>query len=168
MKDTFNSNFYITAAAIGPVLYLALTLQGSTFEGIMKQWENLGRNFPLPVNPAPRAMLFRLIGVVTIAVFATVIILFGAIAELLALLALYQQKASPGVGQFILFSMVGLLVIATAVPLYRFLTIYIGTSVDRVRTMREYGKVSKASATGSQDNGGKGEGTSEANPPRSS
>jgi hypothetical protein len=44
MKDSFNYNFYITAATVIPALYLALTLQSSTnfrdasFMGLVERW----------------------------------------------------------------------------------------------------------------------------------
>jgi hypothetical protein len=34
--DTFNANFYVVAATIIPVFYLALTIQGRTFELLLQ------------------------------------------------------------------------------------------------------------------------------------
>jgi hypothetical protein len=151
MKDTFNSNFYITAAAILPVLYLALTLQGSTFEGLMKQWINVSKNLPLPFEGIPRARVVKFSAFVVMVTFATVIIIFGMAAEFLALLALYQQKVSAGVGQFILISMTGLLVVVIAVPFYRFVVTAYGALADRLKVIKEYKKIYEQSASESPD-----------------
>jgi hypothetical protein len=35
-KDTFNADFYITAATVIPILYLALTLQGQTYQDLVR------------------------------------------------------------------------------------------------------------------------------------
>jgi hypothetical protein len=37
MTNSFNSSFFIVAATVIPVLYLALTLQGSMLDGFIKQ-----------------------------------------------------------------------------------------------------------------------------------
>jgi hypothetical protein len=36
MKDSFNADFYVTAATLIPVLYLALAVQGSTFDAVLR------------------------------------------------------------------------------------------------------------------------------------
>ena len=37
MKDSFNSNFYITTAAVAPLLYITLFLQGQTIQDLAKE-----------------------------------------------------------------------------------------------------------------------------------
>jgi hypothetical protein len=38
MQKPFNADFYVTAATVIPVFYLALTLQGSTYRDLMTRW----------------------------------------------------------------------------------------------------------------------------------
>jgi hypothetical protein len=37
MKDSFNSNFYIAAAAVAPLLYITLFLQGQTIQNLSQR-----------------------------------------------------------------------------------------------------------------------------------
>jgi hypothetical protein len=41
MNDAFHSDFYVTGATVIPVLFLALTLQGSTFDAVIQQCNNI-------------------------------------------------------------------------------------------------------------------------------
>jgi hypothetical protein len=47
-RDSFNADFYVVAATILPVLYLALVLQGGTYEKLLSRSEEAWRNAKLP------------------------------------------------------------------------------------------------------------------------
>jgi hypothetical protein len=124
MNNSFNSNYYITAAAITPVLYLALTLQGSTLEELLKLWKaNL---IPDNVKWNIKAEI-RMSGSVLIAMIAAGGMFLGILAEFLAVLALYRQKASSSTANFILGAITYLLILVAAGPFIKFWITYFKT-----------------------------------------
>jgi hypothetical protein len=62
--DTFNADFYITAATVIPLLYLALTLQGNSYDSMMRRARELqaGHRDPRRVGEYPR-LEHRCVGV---------------------------------------------------------------------------------------------------------
>lgn len=138
-KDTFNADFYITAATVIPLLYLALTLQGRTYDRMLSRvtseyaawvpvrwsWRSL-RQVEGGLNEADRQrfqhltnksrwMTFRIM-VLQFAAFY--IVLSGILGEWLAILAIY--KGSSDNGRLILFSLYTLLIAVAVGPVLRF------------------------------------------------
>ena len=121
MEDSFKPDFYVAAATVIPVLYLALTLQGSAFEKWMKRWEGGASQYfqsKLTVKSFVRVAGFMVIGV-----FAAAFVFAGIAGELFSFWALYQEGSSLGMKAFIFLSIVLLLVTVIIGPLMRFLYI---------------------------------------------
>ncbi len=116
MKDSFNVDFYVASATVIPVLYLALTLQGSTLEDLFKQVrENLA---PFNVEWTLKINL-RQLAFIAIGLFGASFIIMGLVGDFLAFLALYQRKASSAVEQYVLASIAILLFFVTIGPISR-------------------------------------------------
>jgi hypothetical protein len=100
----FNANFYIVTATVIPVLYLAIAVQGRGVEDLIKL--SIRASLRTVSDPRPRESGLRqqaansLAGIP--AVIALLILLAGAGAEVLAIVALYQQHASGGTGAYVL------------------------------------------------------------------
>jgi hypothetical protein len=45
MKDNFNSNFYITAATVIPLLYITLFLQSQIIQNLSRSFLRVGQKF---------------------------------------------------------------------------------------------------------------------------
>jgi hypothetical protein len=111
-KDTFNADFYVTAATVIPVLFLALTLQGQTYESMTTRALAIRKK-------ANRQKARRWYGVDLVWVAATVIILyFAAFGELLAIWSLYNRSSIFGsiIGAF----WVVLTIVVVTAPAWRF------------------------------------------------
>jgi hypothetical protein len=115
---TFNANFYVVTATVIPIFYLALTLQGTTFEKMMTYWGFSSKTPPLTF----RSLVRRNIITYSSIGFVIFIFVFGVYGEYLALHALYSQDSSPGTEQVVLFNATVLLVITAAGPFIRFVT----------------------------------------------
>lgn len=109
-QDALNANFYVIAATITPVLFLALVLQGSTYEQLLANWLRRVKDAAQKNKLIAWALDF---GSYTIAAF---VLVSGFLGELRAILALYNGRASAATGQFVLFSVIVLLVVATFGP----------------------------------------------------
>lgn len=121
-QDTFNADFYITAATVIPLLYITLTLQGSTYEDYITQMkathERLYRT--LPIETSARRAISGLVKFVSL-YFATAAIWFaGLFGELAAILSLVSRSADPGRELFTLTSIVALLFLVAARPVWHF------------------------------------------------
>lgn len=136
MKGSFNYNFYITAATVIPVLYLALTLQsstnfeGSSFTGLIKRWkrseaDDSGRWYLVQ----PRKFIIALI-----AVGGSLAIIWSMINEFYCFYALYEQKSHPLMNLLVLISIGCLLVVIIAGPFLVFLGTWVKTNVDSTRS----------------------------------
>src|SRR5262249_41589058 len=127
MKDSFNSDFYITAATVIPVLYLALTLQGSTLEELFRNWRRNLRPADEQRNPKSE---FRMEVISGAAIFGAIFMLNGIVGEFIAVLALYHRNSGPESELYVLSSMVFLLVLIAAGPLIKFLVTWVETARD--------------------------------------
>jgi hypothetical protein len=87
----FNATFYSTVATVIPVLFLAIAVQGRGYEDLLKAFTSAYRRWMTPgswLRALPTAVI--LIGA---SMLAFVILVFGALGEVLAVYALYQQQA---------------------------------------------------------------------------
>lgn len=125
--DAFNANFYITAATIIPVLYLALTLQGTTVRRLMER--GIDQSYKVLMlepkkeqnrNWAQRqAEMWGRAILGTAFIYTDMTIFFaGFIGELIAIIALFHESASPLSGDFVLGATIGLLAVIAASQLF--------------------------------------------------
>jgi hypothetical protein len=101
MAKTFPSDFYVTCAAVIPVLFLAVAVQGPTYESVFKaalQADALAGQRYAQRRQAGLAgvMSLLLLGI------ALVILIAGSVGEGLALWILYQGSEAPGVRGWLL------------------------------------------------------------------
>jgi len=131
----FNTDFYVTAATVIPVLYLALAVQGSTLNTAVtwlyaakashrraEEWvsdinERYGRRGEIAVSITDPPV----IGLATMVVIALIISLAASLTgEIAAILLLYTRRACSWEGQLVLIStitagvMVGFVTAGTA------------------------------------------------------
>lgn len=108
----FNSNFYITAATVIPVLFVALAIQENS--GYKKLLQVFGALDRLTRSPHPWCQRFTatIAGAVLIIV-AYAILVFGVVIEAAAVYALYQQQVSSSTAAAVLVGTI-FMVIATA------------------------------------------------------
>jgi hypothetical protein len=132
MSSSFNANFYVAAATVIPILYLAITLQGSTFEDLMRRLRKaLPENQPTGSRRTPLKSIVSLALTVLITVIAVVLIFGGISAEFVSFVALYQQRSSSRMDRDVLALIGGLLVVVIAGPVIKFLLIYFGSRSRR-------------------------------------
>ena len=119
MKDAFNSNFYVIAATVIPVLYLALIVQANAIRQLLGRLDRAmqtktrreSHNAIIPV-----LIILGLIAASAIWLVSTAILILGIGGEIAAILVLYHQSDSENVRDFVLVSTILLLVITTAGP----------------------------------------------------
>jgi hypothetical protein len=129
MKDSFNSNFYITAATVIPLLYITLFLQGQMTQNLVRRfhdlsdridkvfedWSTNGRTW-ISRSTAPIVRyLYEAVGGL-LAVVIMVLPLAGIAAEGFSLWALYYQADNNTMREVVLWSMLGLLILVSANP----------------------------------------------------
>lgn len=132
MKDSFNSNFYITAATVIPLFYITLFLQGSLVQGFAKR---VGDKWKVPASDMSNALdrllkrdfrrstidsaivsfvyFYVLTPVVTLILISAIA---GIAAEAISLWALYYQSDNTVMRAIVLWSMLGLLCLVCAKP----------------------------------------------------
>jgi len=118
MRITFNRDFYTTIATVIPLLYLALTVQGSLYSSTLRRaWSGLlrkERDWELSLR------LLRVTISVGLIIAAVVILAAGLGGELLVIFALYNGSGAQA-GPWVLAAVIAL-VVATAVgPFWAFL-----------------------------------------------
>jgi len=155
MKD-FNADFYVTAATVIPVLYLALAVQGSTFDAVSKWLSGVivrrgGRTAKF-IESHPRFLWLRrtrnnfgvkAVQIVTVVpafltVFILALSLIGSlIGEFIAIAALSQRKASPWQGHYVLISMIVLASVIALVTAARPVAVFLRLQAIRRRNRRD-------------------------------
>jgi len=154
MKD-FNADFFVTAATVIPVLYLALAVQGSTFDAMSKWLYGIivrrGGRVARFIESHPRFLWLRRIPkgfgvkaakVFSVApafllVFTLALSLIGSlIGEFIAFLALYQRKASPWQANYVLISLIVLASVIALVTSGRLVATFLKLLAIRRRNRR--------------------------------
>lgn len=136
MKDSFNTNFYLTAATVIPLFYITLFLQGNIIQTITKMMLDAyrsayrsrfeesryrGRRMSRQMDKALKNAQLRpwillpvifgfTLNVLLLAIFA------GIISEALSLWALFYQSDSFVTREIVLWSMIGLLALLLVKP----------------------------------------------------
>jgi hypothetical protein len=115
----FNGLFYATCATVIPVLFLAIAVQGHAYENLINTFTNA---YSRAATPGPWHHTLRPAFTALIAAITTFYFLYSAIAEILAIYALYQQQAESSTLYFILAAIIFMVIITAADPaiaLYR-------------------------------------------------
>lgn|SRR5487761_1135778 len=117
--ETFNADFYVTAATVIPVLYLALTLQGPTFKRLLERGQDESfKVLMLELNKGSGPWLQRqtemwgrsFLSVGFIMANAGILVA-GFLGEPIAIVALYHKSASHLSAQVVLGTMLALLAV---------------------------------------------------------
>jgi hypothetical protein len=108
----FNGLFYATAATIIPVLFLAIAVQGRTYEDMLKTGVATYRR--VRQDPQVRQSAFWSVTATYFAsspaITAVLILAAGAGAEICAVLALYQQHIGSHAGLYVLIGTIFLVI----------------------------------------------------------
>jgi hypothetical protein len=119
MKTTFNSNFYLTTAAVIPVLYIALIVQANTMRDMLVRLNNAMHAKITSEPSGPIALVLIILGLTAaFAIWLTSvgIVIFGIVGEIASILSLYNQSDSGTIRLLVLVSTILLLVITTIGP----------------------------------------------------
>jgi hypothetical protein len=119
MPHPFDSVYYATAATTIPILYVALTFQGSTFEDSLRRYSESADPGVQSVSPTIKSKI-RVISFLLITLVIGMVLIFGIYAEFAAVLALYQQRAGQVSDLIIMIANSLLLVLVASVPVVRF------------------------------------------------
>jgi hypothetical protein len=107
----FNANFYVVAATVVPVLFLALAVQSRGYQNLLDALAAIDR-----ISRHLGRWCLQAGGLVIslcLLISALLIVLYAADSEVTAIYALYQQQADRGTAQAVLFGTI-LMIIATA------------------------------------------------------
>jgi formate hydrogenlyase subunit 3/multisubunit Na+/H+ antiporter MnhD subunit len=119
MKDTFNSDFYVTAATIIPVLYLALTLQSPAFDMILTWW----KKFLVQESGTFRRANKRFWVACFIVVAGVSVLINSLFGEIYTIQALYN-RSNTGKASFILVSVIILTIAVIGVTCWRIIATF--------------------------------------------
>jgi hypothetical protein len=112
----FNADFYMTAATVIPVLFLAIAVQGSTYTDILRIAHDAGdRTGPYaPTSGSRREAIGATTAYVAAARLGVFVLVYGVFGEILALISLAERHA---LGQgFVFGSAVVLIIVAAMRP----------------------------------------------------
>lgn len=116
MNDTFNANFYIVTATINPIFFLALTIQGSFYGGLI---ERINSEVKV-MEKKESATSWKDIGSAYLALglvmLAAAILISGVGSEVIAIIALCYQHSTNHWQLFVLWSTVGIIILTAVVP----------------------------------------------------
>lgn len=164
MKDSFNADFYVTAATVIPVLFLAIAVQGSTFdamlrwlygavarkEGILSRLSEPGARLAW-LRKIPRNLGIR-VARVSITMLASTIVLVMAIAligsligEVIAILALYYRQSSTW-QVLCVISVIILAAVIAVVPFWRLAATFLRLLSMGMRDRRDVRRAYKISS----------------------
>jgi hypothetical protein len=109
----FDGLFYATTATIIPVLFLALAVQGRTYENLMTTFTDAWPRWTIP------GQWIRSLPAGAIALTASIagfILLYSAASEIAAIYALYQQQAAHSTAQAVLIAVTFMVIMTAAGP----------------------------------------------------
>jgi hypothetical protein len=136
-QPAFNSAFYVTAAAVIPLLFLTIAFQTRTLDDLLDEYvARVRRHFEVvwPQVKAGKAGLGTALGALMYGyapvVLSSAILCAGVFGEIFALLALYRQNADSS-GPYILYATIVLVVFAAIGPMRAF--VRAGRRGDAVR-----------------------------------
>jgi hypothetical protein len=120
VKAPFNRDFYVTVATIMPVLYLALTLQGSSFAHMVSQSGKALGHLRRERGEPSRRRLWLSVRSFGLIVGAIAVLYAWLTGELRAMTALYHQSDTPGDSTYVVLCLIVLLIAATTGPFVTF------------------------------------------------
>jgi hypothetical protein len=146
VSHEFNANFFIAAATVNPIFFLALTLQSAFYGGLAGKINSAAKTMGKlqEENPASlKSVVAEYIGL-GIFSFAIIVLLVGFGGEAVALIALYKQSDDNGSQTFVLWSTIGMVLLAACIPgwtivqaLHNLTAVYLkGVRADAVRMRR--------------------------------
>lgn len=100
----FNANFYIVAATVIPVLFVAIAVQSPTWESMIRRIR------------ASQESLLASLAAIGLAITASFILIFAIMGEYVSASALYLQHITPGNGSNVLGALTALIVASAAGP----------------------------------------------------
>jgi hypothetical protein len=119
----FNATFYVAAAAIIPVLFLALAVQGNAYQKLIRASADVTRAYSRTMVPLAEAgqlsALEALVGSFIVsmpALVALLVLFYGSVCEIVAIIALYQQHASALAGEYVVGGLIFLTIAVAAGP----------------------------------------------------
>jgi hypothetical protein len=113
----FNTAFYSTVATIIPVLFLAIAIQGRTYEDLTKAYATANRKLWHAPSGSWRRRFASATILITTGLISAGIVALGAIGEIRAIFALYQQHADRGTQQVVFVTVTFLIVVVAGAPL---------------------------------------------------
>ena len=113
LSPSFNANFYIAAATVIPVLFVAVAVQGRAYGSLMTAFSDAFRRWMVPGQWA-RSLPAAVIAVTASA--AAIAMLYSAVAEVLAIYALYQQQARSATAQNVFLAVTFMVIMTAAAP----------------------------------------------------
>jgi hypothetical protein len=151
-KDAFNADFFVAAATVIPVLFLALTLQGNTYEEILTYWQKKVKE--TAENNRKLANIINWLIYTT----AGFVLACGFIGEVYAMISLYYERSSSDRKQFVIFSVVLLLAVTVFGPAIRFSK----TTWLNIRALADYTPKESVNSANEKPSNGSQTGPSEA------
>ena len=119
MNSKFNIDFYIAVATVNPIFFLALTLQGTFYNGLMENIHSVARDIVKAQEGKrnlPRELKWRSNLARVIAFLAVGILCAGLGGEVTAIVALYHQRASDLMQSFVFWSAIGVILLTAITP----------------------------------------------------
>jgi hypothetical protein len=126
----FNTEFYATAATIIPVLFLAVAVQGNTYDVLIRALGTSRGRMRDRRSPLPQRLV-ALVATEATFLLACAILIYGALNEGIAVYALYKQKAEEPAAT--LFAVIFLVAVSAAGPTLAFLRAATGTTQPEAR-----------------------------------
>jgi hypothetical protein len=122
----FNSTFYSTVAAVIPVLFLAIVVQGAGYDMLLDDFKARIRAYRakyVPLAQAGQVSALRVLAAGFLAeaprMFAFAVLAAGIYGEGSAIMALYAQRDFPGAAPYVLATMAVLTTVAAAPPMVK-------------------------------------------------
>ncbi len=115
VAQTFHPDFYVTCATVIPVLFLAVAVQGTSYQDLL---DTLVKAARAPVNSPPLLQLRAYAAALLTALVAVVVGGLGSLGEIEALYTLYLGREAGDRG-LVLAATLGLLLATAAGPLWR-------------------------------------------------
>ena len=130
--------FYATAATVIPVLFIALAVQGTAYQTVLKTLDAADRRQTAVGLRSRRAAVFGLsyLLLAAIALGFLAILALATYAEVLAIYALYQGHASNSTALGVLTGVIVLVIATAAAPVLAFLGTLAGMTRRTIRVIQ--------------------------------
>jgi hypothetical protein len=119
MKTAFNSNFYLTTAAVIPVLYVALIVQANAARDMLLRLDHAMHEKIKRESQGSIVLVLMILGLAAACIIwlaSVAIVIFGIVGETASILSLYNQSDSETIRLLVLVSTILLLIVTTIGP----------------------------------------------------